>query len=84
MFTEIRRVFLAAVLGILLIMIGGGADSEWVTLIGSLVFAGSLLWGGFFLQAEHIALRIAMLAIAGLATISLISSGSISSYIPSL
>ena len=80
----VERVFLAVILGILLLIIGSGVNSEWVSLIGALIFAAALFWGGFFLRAESLALRITLLAIAGLAAIALISDGSMSQYIPSL
>ena len=81
MFSLLQRVFLVIVLGILLIVIGSGAENAWTCLIGALIFAASLLWGGLFLASENLALRITMLAIAGLAIIALISSGGIFSSI---
>jgi hypothetical protein len=84
MSTLIQRVFLAILLGILLMVLGNGLENSWLALIGALIFAASAFWGAFFLQAEHVAMRIAMLVIAGLAAISLISSSGVSSYIPGL
>jgi hypothetical protein len=81
MSSQLERVFLVVVLGLLLIIIGSGVDVEWLWLIGSLLFTVSLIWAGLFLSGESMPLRITLLAIAGLVVINLISSGS--SYLPS-
>lgn len=75
--TLLQRIFLIAALGILLIMIGNGVDNNWVSVIGSFLFAVSLLWGGLFLTDEGVPIKVTMVAISGLAVYSLMSSGSI-------
>ena len=75
----LRNVFLLVALGLLLIMLGNGIPNDWLCLVGSVIFALSLFGGGFFLKEESKATKITMLAIAGLATISMMSIGS---YIP--
>ena len=75
--TLLQRIFLIAALGILLIMIGNGVDNNWVCVIGSFLFAVSLLWGGLFLKDEGVPIKVTMVAVSGLAVFSLMSSGSI-------
>ena len=77
---SIQSVFLLVALGLLLIMLGAGIPNDWVRLVGSLIFALSLFGGGLFLKEESKGVKITMLAIAGLATLSMISSSS--SYLP--
>ena len=78
--TLLQRIFSIAALGILLIMIGNGVDNNWVCVIGSLLFAVPLLWGGLFAKEEDLPIRVTMLAVSGLAVFGLISSGSIISF----
>lgn len=75
--SNLQRVFLLLILGILLMFLGSGLgnDGEWLGLAGALVFTVSLVWGGLFLVGESLALRIALLAIGGLGAINLFSSG---------
>ena len=61
---RIQAVFLGIVLGLLLIIIGIGAESCWVFLIGALIMPLVLFWGGLFLQDLPLPMRIAMLAVA--------------------
>ncbi len=70
-------VFFGVALGILLIMIGSGANNEWVGLVGSFFFAVSLFWGGLSSGEERVPVRVTMIVFAGLAVFSLLSSGSI-------
>jgi len=65
-------IFLVVALGILLIMIGSGADNEWLGLVGLLLFAVSLFWGGLSSKEESVPVRVTMLAVAGLAAFLLI------------
>jgi hypothetical protein len=69
-----QAVFLGVILGILLIIIGIGASSEWVFLIGTLVVPVVLLWGSLFLQEESLPMRIAMLAVVGVSIAATILS----------
>ena len=71
------RVFLAAALGILLVMIGNGVNNNWLSVVGSFLFAVSLLSGGLFSKEEGVPIRVTMLAVSGLAVFSLMSSGSV-------
>ena len=73
-------VFLVVALGILLIMIGNGAENTWVNLVGSFLFAASLFWGGLLSKENGVPIRVTMLAVAGLAVYSMISSSSIFSF----
>jgi len=73
-------VFFGVALGILLIMIGGGTNNEWVSLVGSFFFAGSLFWGGLSSKEEKVPVRVTMLVFAGLAVFRLLSSSSIFSF----
>ena len=75
--TLLQRIFSIAALGILLLMIGNGVDNSWLCVIGSLLFAVPLLWGGLFAKEEDLPIRVTMLAVSGLAVFGLISSGSI-------
>ena len=75
MLSTLQRIFLIILIGILLIMIGGGVDNDWLCLVGSFLFAVSLIWGGLFIKEEGIPIRVTMLAIAGITVFSMISSG---------
>ncbi len=74
------RVFLVVALGILLIMIGSGVENTWRCLVGSFLFAASLFSGGLLSTENSVPIRVTMLAVAGLAVYSMISSGSIFSF----
>ena len=76
----LQRIFFLIVLGILLIFLGNGLNISWLNLIGSLLYALTLFWGGFFLPEEKVPIRVTMIAIAGLAVFGLISSSSILPY----
>ena len=65
-------IFLVVALGILLIMIGNGANNEWLGLVGLLLLAVSLFRGGLSSNEESVPVRVTMLAIAGLAAFLLI------------
>ncbi|HEY41078.1 MAG TPA: hypothetical protein G4O18_04365 [Dehalococcoidia bacterium] len=65
MSNRLQAVLLGVILGILLIIIGIGTESDWVFLIGTLIMPIVLFWGGLFLQGENLAMRIAMVAVAG-------------------
>ena len=65
-------VFLVVALGILLIMIGSGVNNEWLGLVGLLLFAVSLFWGGLSSNEKSVPVRVTMLAIAGLAAFLLL------------
>ena len=67
----LQRVFLGAALGILLIMLGNGVNNAWVYVVGAALFIGALLWGGLFSKEEGVPIRVAMLAVAGLAMFGL-------------
>ena len=77
---RLQMVFLAVVLGLLLTIIGIGVSSEWVYLIGVLIMPLALLWGGLFLQGENLAMRIAMMAVAGVIIAAKVLSGGGMSY----
>ena len=64
MANRLQAVFLGVILGLLLIIIGIGAESCWVFLIGALIMPLVLFWGGLFLQDLPLPMRIAMLAVA--------------------
>jgi hypothetical protein len=70
-------VALGAVLGLLLMVIGGGTHSTNLVLAGQFIFAFAFLWGGLSPMGEDMenkALRITMLAIGGLFVISAFAS----------
>lgn len=76
MSNRLQVVFLGVILGLLLIIIGIGAESDWVFLIGALIMPIALFWGGLFLQAENLSMRIAMVAVAGaIAAATILSCG---------
>ncbi len=64
----------AAILGLLLLVIGAGVSSEGVSLAGDFIFAAALLWGGLSSSEDSIPLRITMLSIGGLFTIAAFTS----------
>ena len=64
MANRLQMVFMGVILGLLLIIIGIGAESCWVFLIGALIMPLVLFWGGLFLQDLPLPMRITMMAIA--------------------
>jgi hypothetical protein len=64
----------ALALGLLLLVIGSGTRSRAVTLIGDFVFPLSLFGGGLFWAEEHLAVRIALIALGGLFAIAVFGS----------
>jgi hypothetical protein len=58
------------VIGLLLLVIGSGVSSRGVSLAGDFLFALGLIYGGMSLSEEHAAVRVAMIAIGGLAAIA--------------
>jgi hypothetical protein len=81
MSNRLQALFLGVVLGILLVIIGIGTDSEWVYLIGALIMPIVLFWGGLFLEGQALAMRIAMLAVGGFIAGLIVSSGGGLSYL---
>ena len=60
-----RETFGAAALGLLLLVLGNWIDVEALTKIGVFILPLSFLWGGLFKAEQSLALKITMLAIAG-------------------
>jgi hypothetical protein len=83
MFNQLQTVFLGVALGLLLAIIGIGADNEWVYLIGVLIMPLALVWGGLFIKDENTPMRVAMLAVAGFIVAMAIQSGGLMSAVSS-
>ena len=81
MFNQLQAVFLGVALGILLAIIGIGAESKWVLLIGELLIPLALVWGGLFFKDESTPIRVVMLAVAGVIIAVTIQSGGLLSSI---
>ncbi|HEY33628.1 MAG TPA: hypothetical protein G4O10_11080 [Dehalococcoidia bacterium] len=75
MFNQLQTVFLGVALGVLLAIIGIGAESKWVLLIGELIIPIALVWGSLFFKDESNAMRAVMLAVAGVIIAVTIQSG---------
>ena len=81
------EMFAVLVLGLLLTIIGAGAEVKWLYLIGILILPLALLWGALLKAEDDIRIKITLLAMAGIiiaAIIMTLSSYSISSDISSL
>ena len=81
------EMFAALALGLLLTIIGAGAEVKWLYLIGILILPLALLWGALLKAEDDIRIKITLLAMAGIiiaAIIMTLSSYSISSDISSL
>jgi hypothetical protein len=81
MSNRLQAVFLGVILGILLIIIGIGTESDWVFLIGTLITPIALFWGGLFLEGQTLAMRIAMVAVGGFIVGAIVHSGGGLSYL---
>ena len=55
---------------LILLAVGTPTHSQWVTAIGAFLLALSAFWGGLFLAAEHIALRVVLVAVGGFVAVS--------------
>ena len=60
-----KEMFGAAVLGLLLLVIGGGIENEALTLAGIFILPATFLWGGLYKTEDSVPLKITFLAIAG-------------------
>ena len=81
------EMFAVLVLGLLLTIIGAGAEVKWLYLIGILILPLALLWGALLKAEDDIRIKITLLAMAGIiiaAIVMTLSSYSISSDISSL
>jgi hypothetical protein len=58
------------VIALVLLAIGAPTESEWLLSIGAAVLALALFWGGLFFTREHVALRVALVVIAGLVAVN--------------
>ena len=79
--------FAALVLGLLLTIIGAGAEVKWLYLIGILILPLALLWGALLKAEDDVRIKITLLAMAGIiiaAIVMTLSSYIISSNIGSL
>ena len=74
------EMFAALALGLLLAIIGAGASSEWVYLIGILIIPLALLWGALFKAEDDVRIKITLLAIAGLIIAAIVYALSSYSY----
>lgn len=74
------EMFGALFLGLLLTMIGAGADVEWLYLIGVIIMPLALLWGALFKAEDDIKIKITLLAMAGLLMAAVVMSFSGMSY----
>ena len=80
------EMFAALALGLLLTIIGAGAEVKWLYLIGILILPLALLWGALLKAEDDIRIKITLLAMAGIiiaAIVMTLSSYSISSDISS-
>lgn len=78
-----RATLLAGIaVGLLLLLIGSGAGSEWVVRIGAFVLSLLSFWGGLLLQKESVAIRATLLAVGGFVAVSaFLSAVGISSFL---
>ena len=74
------EMFGALLVGLVLTIIGAGADVEWLYLIGVLILPLTLLWGALFKVEDDIKIKITLLAMAGLIMAAIVMSLSGMSY----
>ncbi len=67
-----KEMFGAVALGLLLLIIGTSTGTEWVYRVGSFVLPLALLWGGLFKSEESLPVKVTLLAIGGLALVSIL------------
>ncbi len=75
------EMLVALALGLLLTIIGAGAEVKWLYLIGVLIMPLALLWGAFYKAGDDTKLKITLMAMAGIilaAIVMTLSSYSIS------
>ena len=68
----------ALALGLLLTIIGAGAEVKWLYLIGVLIMPLALLWGAFYKAGDDTKLKITLMAMAGLIIAAIVMT--LSSY----
>jgi hypothetical protein len=71
----------ALALGLLLTIIGAGANVEWLYLIGILILPLALLWGAVYRAGDDQKLKITLLAMAGIIMAAIVLGLGSSSYI---
>jgi hypothetical protein len=65
-------------LGLLLTIIGAGAEVKWLYLVGILILPLALLWGAFYKAGDDIKLKITLMAMAGIIMAAIVMT--LSSY----
>lgn len=72
----------ALALGLLLTIIGAGAEVKWLYLIGILILPLVLLWGAIYRTGDDTKLKITLLAMAGIIMAAIVMT--LSSYSTSI